>query len=405
MKIKKEILYFIIALTSLTVWDILYKYKLLAGNIWSALFFASICIWLNFTYKLINDFLIENNYFKIIFFLLFTYNLVIIARGLPHNYNDTKTIMQSGFIFWAFIIPIFVFFEKKTDTLVQLFKIMYYLGVVFLIIAISYPNLIISRSTAETFIHPLAFGSGFLLMNTKYLSKKKSLISFLVCTLSLLSFVYLARRNAIITFSGFLVASIFLNIKNMSFGNFIKIFPIIAGIIILAITSIDKIPSSFSGRLLERGTEDTRSGIFEYFKIGMQDDWIFGKGMNGIYYCPFGDTVLDDGTVFSASEYRALIETGYLQLILNGGITEVVLFIMLLLPAAYLGIFKSSNSLSRSCGIIILLWLIDMFIYGLPTLTLHYIFVWICVGICYKKSFREIPDDEIYETFQKIGLS
>jgi hypothetical protein len=126
---------------------------------------------------------------------------------------------------------------------------------------------------------------------------------------------------------------------------------------------------------------------------------IFGKGMNGTYYFPVGGEIPDENITFSEVDYRDIIEIGYLQLLLSGGIIHVVLLLMVLLPAAILGISRSLNLFSKACGLIILLWLVDMLIYGLPILSLHYIFVWICVGICYSPGIRNMSEDAMRSQF------
>jgi hypothetical protein len=146
-------------------------------------------------------------------------------------------------------------------------------------------------------------------------------------------------------------------------------------------------------------TEDTRSKLYELYLYEMKDYLLFGKGMSGVYFFPMAKSEVAEGVVFEQVVYRNVIENGYFQLLLSGGIIQIVLFLLILIPAAFLGIFKSSNQLSVASGGLIVLWLIDMFIYGLPSLSLHYILVWICVGICYKSSIRNITNDEIRKEF------
>jgi hypothetical protein len=326
------------------------------------------------------------------------------VRGLPHNYNEMKSILQSGVLCWSLIIPVFVFFQKDIDNVIVFLKGMYYLTIVFLIVSIIKPSLISQFATGEAFMHPFAFGAGFLLMNAKYLTRKKAIICLIATILAILAFTYLARRNAILTFSGFLVTAFFLNLKGFSFAKAIKFFPVIAFFFILGVLYIDKIPASFTAKITERAKEDTRSDLFTGFFKDMQNDMLIGRGMNGFYYYPVGEIEMDEGVIFAAMDYRNAIENGYLHLILKGGYVEVVLFVLVLFPAGCLGILNSSNSLSRSCGVLIILWLLDMFVYGLPNMGLQYVFVWVSVGICYKTSFRKIPEEEVYEAFKKIEL-
>jgi len=107
----------------------------------------------------------------------------------------------------------------------------------------------------------------------------------------------------------------------------------------------------------------------------MNDNLILGKGMNGTYYYPFEGETEVDGVIFGEVEYRNVIENGYLQLMLSGGVMHVVLFLLLCIPAIYKGIFRSSNQFSKACAIFIFLKLINMLIYGLPMLTVHYILI------------------------------
>jgi hypothetical protein len=139
------------------------------------------------------------------------------------------------------------------------------------------------------------------------------------------------------------------------------------------------------------------------FFYDLRDNMLFGKGMLGTYYFPIWGGDLE-GEFFAQETYRTLIENGYLQLLLTGGIMHIVLFLLVLLPAALKGIFMSSNQFAKACGVVILLRLVDMFLYGLPTLSLTYIFVWICVGVCYKPSIRRMTNDEIRTEFGKINL-
>ena len=405
MKIEKSILYFMISLPILHVWDLLYIYNFINPNIWTLLNSATTLIAIYFVSRLFNDYKYESNFLKIIFPVFIIYGFIVVFRGWSFNYSNIKSNIQTDYIFWPFIIPLFVFFDKSIDRLAQVFKCFYYLGIIFLIVTAIMPSLILNRSTAEIFIHPLAFGSSFLLMNARYLSKKKVIICFLVTLVALLSFVYLARRNAVLTYSGFMIAAGFLYIKNISLLRIIQMIPILAGLIFLSFFAGNVIPSSLTTRLSDRLSEDSRSIVFEAFFDGIKNNKIFGKGMSGTYYCPFNETVTDDGATFAAIEYRNVIENGYLQLMLTGGILHIILFSLIMLPAVYLGIFKSANNLSRACGAIVFLWLIDMAVFGLPRLYLQYIFVWICVGICYKTSFRQMKEEEIYNAFEKIDLA
>jgi hypothetical protein len=406
MKGNKHLYYFFAAISLLHIWDILfYPYNIISGNISTFLNFLSVAVGMYFLYPILNDKIFENSYFKFMLILFCLYNLTVIGRGIPTNYAEIKENLQSEFIFWPFVIPLIVLVQKELATLAQVFKLMYFLGIFFLIVAIVFPSVIFKRETAEIFIPSFSFGCAFLLMNTKYLSAKKTIVPALAMIISISAFIYLARRSSIASFTGLSIAAILLYIKEVVPARLIRLFGVLCVFFILIVSFIDYLPSSFTKKLTDRAKEDTRTALYDVFFREMRDDLILGKGMNGSYRFIQRDNILDDGTMVIASEYRKVIENGYLQFILTGGYVEVLLFVLILLPAAYLGIFKSSNNLGRSCGFLIALWLIDMLLFGLPGLNFRYIFIWVSVGLCYKKTFRQLPEDEIYQAFQNVGLA
>ncbi|MDN3655839.1 hypothetical protein QWZ08_09405 [Ferruginibacter paludis] len=355
--------------------------------------------------KFLTDFTFESLYFKFIFFLFMAYQLSILVRGIQFDYQALKYYFQIDYIFYPLIIPLIVFFNKDDLTFFYLIRSFYLLAVVFLLFSLLDRFLITQRGTAEGFILPFAFTCGFLFLSSKYTSRKITWVAFVSLLIGLLSFTYLARRNALGSFAVLLLTGFYFLLRNMHAGRFIRFIPIFCLIAIVGLSSADKLPLSLTEKLNDRLAEDSRSYVFDNFFKSMEEDMFFGRGMRGTYYSPIDHQVTDDGVVYDAVNNRDVIENGYLQLVLNGGYINVILFGLTLLPAGVLGLFKAKNQLTRICGIMILLWLVDMSVYGMPRLLLQYILVWMCVGICYKKSFRNKTDDEIAECFDAVGLN
>jgi hypothetical protein len=145
------------------------------------------------------------------------------------------------------------------------------------------------------------------------------------------------------------------------------------------------------GLITGRLEEDTRSGVVENFKNSMSTlDWVFGKGMNGQYYCPgISET---EGTV---TIFRSVIETGYLQIILKGGILSLVMFLLIAIPAMLKGFFFSRNLLSKASAAWILLFIIYLYPTTINSLTLNYLIIWLSIGICYSTEIRNMSDESI----------
>jgi hypothetical protein len=401
---KKAVAYLVMSISSLSVWELLAVTKIAGGKTQTILIILSLIPFVYSSFILLKDYKFENSYFKFIFSLFICYQLLIVIRGWSFSYNDLKTYMQTWYVFWPFIIPLFVFFDKKIATFGLLFKWMYYSGLFFLFISLIFPFLLLRMLTAETFIG-LFIPCGFLLLNASYLSNRKVNLSFLMFFISIISLTYLARRSSLSTLLGFLVSAYFLNLMNKSKSKLFQYFPLIIIISVFLLFSqfFENSKEVLFNKIESRFSEDTRTGVFELFFNDLNNNMLFGKGMNGVYYCPMNSGEID-GEIYQAVQYRNLIENGYLQLLLTGGIIHIILFLLVLLPAAIKGIFMSSNQFTKACGVVIFLRLLDMFFYGLPSFTLAYILVWICVGVCYKTSIRRMTNDEIRSEFKKIGL-
>lgn len=401
--LKKPINYFITCLTLLGVFSLLFNsFHLIGGVLWTVLSMLASGIGIYFLTKIINDFTFESSYFKFVFILLSIYLFTLIVRGLSLSYTVIKELILEDSLLWPFIIPIFVFFNKRLSSFVYLLNAIYFLGVAFLLVCLVNPSLITNRNTAETFIHTFVFSCGLLLLNARYISDRKKIVSFVALLVGFLSLTYLARRNGVVSYGALLIFGLLINITSLKGSQFFKLIPIFCTIFIFLVIGLEYMPASLTSRLAERVTEDSRSVVFTDLFKDMEDHMVFGKGMKGEYYSPSGGELEDEGVVFISQDYRNGIENGYLQLFLNGGIIYDVLFLLVTLPAAIIGFFYSKNQFVKSFAIIIFLWLIDMTIYGVPRLLLEYILVWIGVGVCYKKSLRQLTNTEVAEAFKKI---
>jgi O-antigen ligase len=229
-------------------------------------------------------------------------------------------------------------------------------------------------------------------------------MTLLVTLTALVACMLLARRSMVVTYSFFLLFMLVQWFRCTKSATLIKWLPLYAVVVCAFLFNSEAITVKLTEKFRERLNEDTRSYVFENFFKSMENDMIFGKGMNGKYYSPIDETFAADGMRYDDIEFRDIIENGYLQTLLTGGIVNVTLLLLIMLPAALLGIFKSKNDFTRACGLTILLYLIDMISFGLPRLTTHYLLVWISAGICYKKSIRELTNETWIDHFAKYRL-
>lgn len=319
--------------------------------------------------------------------------------NVEYNADGIWLLISKIHILWPLIIPLMVFFSKDLTLFPILFFLFYIFGLIFLGLCVLVPDILTHRTPAEFVIIPMVSGLGYFLMFSTYLDNKKTTMALMILMVGIISFSILARRSSLFTLLAMLISAYFLNYKSLTKPLVFKYFPVIVIMITVLLASSSSIYTSLTSKLEKRLTEDSRTYVIDYFWLSMQDDLFLGKGLNGTYFCPIGGELEDEGVVFAELEYREVIENGYLQLILSGGILHLILFILVVIPAAILGIFYSSNHFTRSSGVVVLLWLFDMFLFGVPMLKINYIFVWISVGICYKRSLRVLSDDDIRLAF------
>ena len=269
-----------------------------------------------------------------------------------------------------------------------MFDIFTYLGIFLFIFfplfasEILYTNMNLSELTTWT----LGTGCGFIVLTWSYHRKKRKIIALSAVLFSLFIATVMARRNIMLTFSNYIVFSLLiilfsskLSIKLKTSILFLVLFSTFAGYYIF-----NAYQDVFFNKITDRIEDNTREGLYDTFMDDMSSsDLIFGKGFNATYYAPGIEEDIDD---------RDVIECGYLQTILNGGIINLTLFLLITMPAAYLGFFKSNNILSKAAGAIIFLWLIDMFPWGMASLNIRYVLLWICIGICYSKEIRYLSE-------------
>jgi len=260
----------------------------------------------------------------------------------------------------------------------------------FFILAIFFNQILFTNQNfSEQTVWTLGTGAGFLLLNWVYQKRKRKIIAISAILLSLFISAVMARRNIMLTFSNYIIFSVLLILFNskQSIQKKISILFVLLLTISMIYYTFVTYQDKFFAKITGRIDDNTREGLFPAFFSDMtSQDLIYGKGFDGTYYAP-GNEVDKD--------YRSEIECGYLQMLLKGGVINLVLFLLIAFPAIFLGFFKSNNIICKTSGTIVLLWLIDMFPWGMPGLSIRYILLWTCIGICYSKELRNLTETEI----------
>ena len=342
------------------------------------------------------QFKIRNSYLKIFFFLYCIWSLITILRG----YNSFNVTYMKVFFFFpnrgiAYFSPLLLFFPRNLLFYKKLMMVILTLGVFFILYDILYIRDLLNRDTSnlqsqaivESF-SDLAIPCGFVLLTLFYHSKRKQLLAVAILFLALFFAIVRARRGLIVKYSDIIiVAAIIYTLRSKNKILFIYLTVFIALCGGLYISQVYKpLENRIYGFLLSRGEEDTRTPVELYFYNDMKDeDWIIGRGIDGEYFCP-------DIEENQLTNYRDLIETGYLQTILKGGLISLILFLLIAIPAIIKGIFYSKNTITKIAGIWIFFSLINSYLTIITKFNLEYFLVWISIGICYSKEIRQMPE-------------
>lgn len=335
---------------------------------------------------------ITNSYFRSIFIVFMFWQLYIIMRGINEfNFKMLLSLLFSPYFFLHYLVPLIILIPANIFFVKRMFNFFVSLSILLFVVLLFFAKeiLFINPGFSEQTVWTLGTGGGFLLLTWYYHNKGIRIIALLTVFVSLVISTIMARRNIIITFGNFFIFSMIIVMLSSMHSIRSKLYiltVIILTSVIVYILFLNYQENLF-GRITNHIGENTREIVYNaFFKDLSMKDWVIGKGFLGGYYCPGAE---------KGQDTRFLIESGYLQTILKGGIISLVLFLLIALPAAYLGIVKSKNILCKASGTIVILWLIDMFPWGMPAINIRYILVWTCIGICYSKVIRNLSEAEI----------
>lgn len=346
----------------------------------------------------------DNNYLKILYSLYCLWLFFVIVRGFVFDIESFKSMLfDADFGLLPYFAPIILLFPKGLKYYKNIFNVILFLGVLFLLYDILFYNNLMNldyddnntKFTFEFFTKYLSIPCGFILLTFNYHSNRRKVFALLVILVSVTFSIIRARRALLFMSLSPLIAAyaLYFLIDKKKIFNFFLAFVFGLMLLNIGLDVYNKNPNGVFNLLTERIDQDTRSGVEDCFYKDMStNDWIIGKGMNGKYFCPGVD--VDDRT-----GYRRIIETDYLNIILKGGIISLVLLILILVPAIIKGLFYSKNLLSKAAGFWIFLWLVDLYPANVYAFSLNHLLVWISIGICYSEKIRNISESQMKNYF------
>lgn len=332
-----------------------------------------------------------NLYFKIMFFLVISWSLYTVFRSFTFDSKTLITLFGHYLMGWAWLTPLAVVFGFNIFNwfiVFNFFSKLLFFGSVLALGSFFYPSVVFGLLEWMAFL-PV------MLLTYFYQNKiNKKIVILTLISFLILSFFASQRANFVFLF---IVVSFF--IFEFYRQSEIKIHKKVFSSLILIIGSL-LLVLQLSTLVTKLATNkdiqtDTRTFLFvELFADMSDEELLVGRGALGTYFSPYfyhWNKYYEGGD----SSTRSVNEVAYLEMILKGGYVMMILYLLILLPAAYLGIFKSSNIIARMSGYLILSYIILWAVSYYPVYSAEYIILWMAAGTAISSNARNIKNREL----------
>lgn len=327
--------------------------------------------------------------------LLLIWNVIIVLRGIFRDlsFREVFFALSQPTSCIAYIIPIFVFFKITEKSLTDFAKfsiISIICSMIFTIILaekvfvsdlsllltydedLFYLYLGVSQLVSVSFIAIVFY---WIRNNLKV---KTRLFLWFAFFYGIISSLLLGRRSAALIPIIFLFLSFIYKLRSNKI--YILILLLFISVSIKLYNTYESQLENFFPILFNRLTDDTRSEVEELFHKDMDFfSYIFGRGSTGL---------VDAGEL----GHRSMIETGYLNYILHGGVISLFLYIYILFMSALRGWF-SKNKLAIAMSLYLFGQLAILYKSGNLSLQFSQLAIWICVAYCNNKQLRNSSFD------------
>lgn len=363
----------------------------------------SVFIYILFQFKKIyTSSLIRNNLFHVHIYII--WSIICIVRGVfeADNYWEWKNLISTSFFL---LLPLIVYIPNHTETVQIIFKNWVKYG---LIIFIFFTPFLYADGVGQ-FLLPISF----LLLFFPFLNFKWKIIIFIL-SLYVIFFDFTARSNLIKFIVPFLMGSLFyfktflsnkiLNILRLIF----LLFPfLLLFLALFNIFNIFNINTYFKDQTIktksitgEKGEEsilaDTRTFLYiEVFESAIKNDYfLFGRTpARGNDSNAFGEY---NAEKLKTRKYeRFSNEVSILNIFTWLGVVGVLFYFIIFFKASYLAIFQSNNYLIKIVGLNISFRWAYGFIEDFSVLSVGNIFLWLMIGMCFSKSFRQLSNKQM----------
>jgi len=382
-------------------------------NQWSTLYFGNTYIWwalyagilILFVKGKKNYYNIDNNRYIRPLLIFLVWNILSIIRGIfiADNYWEWKNLVGTGMVL---LLPLSIYISTNKKIVQKLVNvwITYALPAFFLFL----PFFKFGDATGRYLI-PISF----LLLFFPILNIRWKIISLTFTLFVLLG--DLGARSNVIKFGVPLFLGLlyyfrfFMTVKLLEIGRLTLILmPIILFMLGWSgtfnvfkmneyITGNYKTKTVINGQVSEESlTVDTRTPIFnEVLRSAIKYDYIWlgrspARGNESASFGLYASEELHTGKMERFSN-----EVSILNIFTWTGLIGVILYFLIFYRASYLAIQKSNNFSIRIIGLCVAFRWTYAWVEDFSNFDLSYFFLWIMIGMCFSKSFREMTDKEM----------
>lgn len=319
---------------------------------------------------------------------------IVVRADSPANVKDWGLFFVNGFGLPVYVVPIILLMlpnRKYFRDIVRLFfKVSLFVLPIWVLNA---SDLVQDGYKGEGIGVFLPFFSAFLLALSGLFSKKERMLTLFIWGMYLFLMLLNARRNVTFTLVLYGIFSYLMTLLDDWKRHPAKVFMIITGSILgllLLQLNMDNLTSGAFKRMSNRATEDSRSGVEELFFVDFAsspaEDWFFGRGMDGGYY-----QIMKDEDTGEVSDNRKVIETGYLHMILKGGLVYALCIVLIIFNAIGCARRDKDVIVSRYFVMVMLSYLIDLYTTApICSYMPRTIIFWFVVGVMTQKRKKQI---------------
>ena len=326
------------------------------------------------------------------------YSIILLVSSLL-NFNSLfylQSLLGQKYFFIPYLLPIIILFTRFD---LSFFRDYFHYSFLLLLPAIVMQFSVLMYGVSQTNWSEQAgrilvfdIGSSFLLM-TAHFSRKKYVSYIIIFYFIIWIFLWSAfgRRGMLVELILFFTFMIFIRLRSALVALIERIKMYLAGMLLVFLFIIfgQIINSSYAFQrgFNKAGFEESRGLVFEDFFADFQSnsDWVFGRGLEGKVLRSINP---EEGT-------SSVIENGFLTVLLKGGLVYLIPFIIILLRASYLGLFRSNNDLVKGLAALLLIHVLIMFYFNLPEYSARYILIWISVSTCFNPRLRNYSNREV----------